>query len=77
MFGGINGIGKFLGLLVDFVRKIAVRRRKRKAQRRYDRIESDPVAEFQRRYGGLQYPSDEQKAKDASKTKVGERERER
>ena len=52
MFGGINGIGKFLGLLTQLVQKLLRFRKEQAAQKKYDASERDPAGAFIDRYGG-------------------------
>jgi hypothetical protein len=73
MFGGINGIGRFLGLLASIIRRILQSRKRRKAQESYEAIESDPAAEFIDRYGVHENGS-ESKAP-ASQANAGKREK--
>jgi hypothetical protein len=51
MFGGINGLGRFLGLLAQLVRKILRARKEKTAQDQYDAVERDPAGAFIDRYG--------------------------
>lgn len=71
MLGGISGIGKFLGLLADLVRRLLRSRKKSAAQESRDSIERDPAGEFIDRYG---VRDDEQgSGTDAAETDSGER----
>jgi hypothetical protein len=51
MFGGINGIGRFFGLLAQLVHKVLQIRKEHAAQERYDAAERDPAGAFIDRYG--------------------------